>query len=152
MYEGLVPISLLLKNIEVIFAPKQWPCFYCRQNRSHRVSPKSCLQTQSSTGTVLITSSGFPTHKEHCLTFAAPPTPSLPSNADLHEMPCFGPGWVQPAAGWGNGSGCASLVSSSSWEQSGCRAALGAGAIQLEVGMEVSKANTPAWSQPQSNA
>lgn len=77
MYEGLVPISLLLKNIEVIFAPKQWPCFYCRQNRSHRVSPKSCLQTQSSTGTVLITSSGFPTHKEHCLTFSAPPTPSL---------------------------------------------------------------------------
>lgn len=116
MYEGLVPVSLLLKNIEGIFAPKQRPCFYCRLNRSHRASRKSCLQTRSSTGTILINSSGFLTHKEHRLTFAAPPTPSLFLPVTQISMKGHGSGQarVQPAAGWENGSGCVSRGSESS--------------------------------------
>lgn len=105
-----------VKNIEVSFAPKQWPCFYYRLNRSHRASRKSCLQTQSNIGTICVTSSGSLTHKEHCLTFAAPPTPSLFLPVTQIFMKChvLGQTWVQPAAGWENGSGCVSLFSNSS--------------------------------------
>lgn len=81
------------KNIEVIFAPKQQPCFYYWLNRSPKASPKSCLQTQSSTGTILITSSGFLTQKEHLdLCSSSHPFSFPPSNTDLHQMLCFGSG------------------------------------------------------------